>query len=148
MALEDFFYLVNVTCPRVNCYRDYFCKFLGRQLCLISLNMTLSRSTHIAANDIISLFLMARQLNGHWLGWTLRVGMDREAWHAVVHGVTKSRTWLSDWTELNGWVIFHHVYVPLHICKSSLSSPLSMDLSEVSQTEKEKYRMTSLLCRI
>ena len=27
--------------------------------------------------------------------------MDREAWHAVVHGVTKSRTQLSDWTELN-----------------------------------------------
>jgi len=26
--------------------------------------------------------------------------MDREAWHAVVHGVTKSRTRLSDWTEL------------------------------------------------
>ena len=26
--------------------------------------------------------------------------MDREAWHAVTHGVTKSRTWLSDWTEL------------------------------------------------
>ena len=26
--------------------------------------------------------------------------MDREAWHAVVHGVAKSRTWLSDWTEL------------------------------------------------
>ena len=27
--------------------------------------------------------------------------MDREAWCAVVHGVTKSRTGLSDWTELN-----------------------------------------------
>ena len=26
--------------------------------------------------------------------------MDREAWHAEVHGVAKSRTWLSDWTEL------------------------------------------------
>ena len=26
--------------------------------------------------------------------------MDREAWHAEVHGVTKSWTWLSDWTEL------------------------------------------------
>ena len=25
--------------------------------------------------------------------------MDREAWHAAVHGVTKSQTWLSDWTE-------------------------------------------------
>ena len=27
--------------------------------------------------------------------------MDREAWHAAVRGVTKSRTWLNDWTELN-----------------------------------------------
>ena len=27
--------------------------------------------------------------------------MDREAWHAVIHGVTKSQTGLSDWTELN-----------------------------------------------
>ena len=27
--------------------------------------------------------------------------MDREAWRAVVHGVTKSRTRLSKWTELN-----------------------------------------------
>ena len=25
--------------------------------------------------------------------------MDREAWHAVVHGVAKSQTRLSDWTE-------------------------------------------------
>ena len=27
--------------------------------------------------------------------------MDREAWWAAIHGVSKSRTWLSDWTELN-----------------------------------------------
>ena len=27
--------------------------------------------------------------------------MDREAWHAAVHGVTKSQTRLSDWTEMN-----------------------------------------------
>ena len=26
--------------------------------------------------------------------------MDREAWHAVIHGVKKSWTWLSNWTEL------------------------------------------------
>ena len=28
--------------------------------------------------------------------------MDREAWPAEVHGVTKSQTWLSNWTELTG----------------------------------------------
>ena len=27
--------------------------------------------------------------------------MDREAWHAVTHGVTNSWTWLTDWTEMN-----------------------------------------------
>ena len=27
--------------------------------------------------------------------------LDREAWYATVHGVTKSQTWLSDWNELN-----------------------------------------------
>ena len=31
--------------------------------------------------------------------------MDREAWHAAIHGVAKSRTRLSDWTELNWTVV-------------------------------------------
>ena len=31
--------------------------------------------------------------------------LDRESWRAAVHGVAKSRTWLSDWTELN-WTDF------------------------------------------
>ena len=35
--------------------------------------------------------------------------MDREAWHAVVHGVTNSRTWLSDWTELNWTELIYNV---------------------------------------
>ena len=33
--------------------------------------------------------------------------MDREAWRAAVHGVAKSWTWLSDWTELNPNVIIY-----------------------------------------
>ena len=40
------------------------------------------------------------------LGILQELLMDREAWRAVVHGVTGSRTWLSDWTELNSIKIF------------------------------------------
>ena len=35
------------------------------------------------------------------LGGLQELVMDREAWHASVHGVTKSWTQLSDWIELN-----------------------------------------------
>ena len=37
--------------------------------------------------------------------------IDREAWRAVIHGVTKSRIQLSDWTELNWmwiWLCIHY----------------------------------------
>ena len=34
------------------------------------------------------------------LGGLWELLMDSEAWYAVVHGIPKSRTWLSDWTEL------------------------------------------------
>ena len=43
--------------------------------------------------------------------------MDREARHAAVHGVTKSRTWLCDWTELNwSWLQNHYSETSLLYC--------------------------------
>ena len=39
--------------------------------------------------------------------------MDREAWRAAIHGVSKSRTRLSDWTELNKVLWIQHVSKPV-----------------------------------
>ena len=47
--------------------------------------------------------------------------MDREAWRAVIHGIAKSRTRLSDWTELN-WTDFNFgVYAGSALLKGLLS---------------------------
>ena len=59
--------------------------------------------------------------------------MDREAWRAAIHGVAKSRTRLSDWTELNiqGWF-------PLEL--TGLISLLSEGISRVfSSTTFERH---------
>ena len=44
------------------------------------------------------------------LGEFRELVMDREAWRAAIHGVAKSRTWLSNWTELRQIIIIttHH----------------------------------------
>ena len=46
-----------------------------------------------------------------WVDWELV--MDGEAWHAAVHIVTKSQTWLSDWTEMN-WTELKVYFVIRH----------------------------------
>ena len=47
------------------------------------------------------------------LGELQELVRDREAWHAAIHGVTKSQTRLSDWTELNSYqlkVLSHFIW--------------------------------------
>ena len=56
--------------------------------------------------------------------WKLVMG--REAWHAGIHGVEKSRTWLSNWTELNAYFaqVFKLWYwVSLFVGNTTLAQP-------------------------
>ena len=78
--------------------------------------------------------------------------MDREAWSAAIHGVAKSRTRMSHWTELN-W--FPHYVHPIHILigfiyylkrvllNKFVSSSYSLDLSPVWMFNVMKNRYVS-----
>ena len=60
---------------------------------------------------------------------------DREAWHAAIHGVAKSRTRLSDWTELN-WNQPH--FFPL---EKVLSIDFTLNLRSFSLFTYPNYRV-------
>ena len=84
--------------------------------------------------------------------------MDREAWRAAIHGVTKSRTWLSDWTNwtdgfsgshVQMWELDHKEgWAPKNWCfwtmvlEKTLESPL--DCKEINP----KYSLEGLMLKL
>ena len=65
------------------------------------------------------------------LGELWKLVLDREAWRAVIHGVAKSQTRLSDWTELNCTVnSFSEIFWWIKICNLSNFFGTFVDLLE------------------
>ena len=49
--------------------------------------------------------------------------MDREAWHAAIHWIAESGTWLSDWTELNWTEVIIEIFLPTDEDKVGMDFP-------------------------
>ena len=76
---------------------------------------------------------------------------DRKSWHAAVHGVTKSWTRLSDWTELNSSSHFvNYLFAIPHLSCSGAGFFLRWDMGQIRYCKATKQQLwdhwPSLLC--
>ena len=71
--------------------------------------------------------------------------MDREAWHATVHGIAKTWTWLSDWTECQMSLFWlGNIFFSALSLNGCLSIIIKIDLCSEKRTAcVGVYRITS-----
>ena len=64
--------------------------------------------------------------------------MDREAWHAVIHGVAKTRAQFSDWNELKHCL---HIKTILHEFSLKITSTFKVERIVVSGNDGKKFNL-------
>ena len=72
------------------------------------------------------------------------LGMDREAWWAAIHGVTKSRTRLSDWIELNWSLLFYSLL--FHLILKHEHIPMLLNIILGCPLMTAKYFIMQIQC--
>ena len=70
--------------------------------------------------------------------------MERETWRAAVHGVVKSQTWLSGWTELN-WTTSFLLLNLVNIHHGRIWSYMQQSNKNIGEQNRDKHR--SLMCK-
>ena len=73
--------------------------------------------------------------------------MNREAWHAAIHGVAKSWTLLSDWTELN-WIPGRNINNLRYADDTTLMAENEEELKSLLMKVKEKSEKVGLKLNI
>ena len=77
--------------------------------------------------------------------------MDTEAWHAALHGVAKSWTWLSDWPKLNytsGWCYMGQLTFCFAKWTNYIAQFLTYDLELVMWKFTHQFSSVQLLSRV
>ena len=90
------------------------------------------------------------RLNGHEFGYTPGVGDGQEAWRAVVHGVAKSQTQLSDWNDSHfcsmapAWKTISMFYCIFPICGQNNWEIEMPEVLLLSNKERKSNELNSI----